>query len=521
MADVGNTDILSEIQALVSDKLQVVSYKWLSRNFTVSSNDSKRLLLEFVKKHGSGLEVVYTLSGWLKNDPPPVYHIRLVSGSKLAEVKQEFEDNCSVQVYSVQACIPKDPAVLWNAEFVQAEELFNQPSTVDNCLRDNRYCGVSNSFVKRNAKETPPVFVPPQRNNSGVTGPSKSSSANQTPFVPQPQEGKIQQVSPKIGLQSTTVASNDVKNEHSAREVHAHTTKPHMDKEKGTAFPANKKTAQNDKGSSGTGGSLASLWGRASTKSKPSCPPAETNNVVPNTSEAQICAHEAVDAVSSDDEGQIIKHKRASNGEGSRKRRVVFDFSDEENEDAVNLASPDPPKRQSSPDSKHNKKSSVLDTNNLDFEEQKEENPKVKQEKITERDSSLWREDPVANQKKPGISLLDKSDNAVPKNDLNKKEKTTEAAPNSPKRRKVLKTRIDERGREVTEVVWEDEGAESKTTEKNPVNNVNNRPPATKSPAVGAAAPSIPAGKAGNKKAGKGGVKDPKQGNIMSFFKRV
>lgn len=57
----------------------------------------------------------------------------------LAEAKQEFNGNCSVQVYSVQACIPKDPAALWNAEFVQAEELFKQSFTVDNCLRDNRY----------------------------------------------------------------------------------------------------------------------------------------------------------------------------------------------------------------------------------------------------------------------------------------------------------------------------------------------------------------------------------------------
>lgn len=57
----------------------------------------------------------------------------------LAEAKQEFNANCSVQVYSVQACIPKDPAALWNAEFVQAEELFKQSFTADNCLRDNRY----------------------------------------------------------------------------------------------------------------------------------------------------------------------------------------------------------------------------------------------------------------------------------------------------------------------------------------------------------------------------------------------
>lgn len=55
-----------------------------------------------------------------------------------AEAREEFDGKCSVQVYSVQACIPKDPAALWNAEFVQAEELFSQDATTENCLRDNR-----------------------------------------------------------------------------------------------------------------------------------------------------------------------------------------------------------------------------------------------------------------------------------------------------------------------------------------------------------------------------------------------
>lgn len=66
-------------------------------------------------------------------------NVGLFSLGFYAEAKQEFDGGCSIQVYSVQACIPKDPAVLWNAEFVQAEELFKQPLTVDNCLRDNRY----------------------------------------------------------------------------------------------------------------------------------------------------------------------------------------------------------------------------------------------------------------------------------------------------------------------------------------------------------------------------------------------
>jgi len=96
------------------------------------------------------------------------------------------------------------------------------------------------------------------------------------------------------------------------------------------------------------------------------------------------------------------------------------------------------------------------------------------------------------------------------------------------KKRKVLKTRIDERGREVTEVIWDGEEAEAKkadssTTKKSDsstFSNTVNRPPAAKkSPAIGNTVPSNQTGKAGNKKAGSS--KDPKQGNILSFFKRV
>lgn len=42
-----------------------------------------RLLKEFVENHQDGLEVVYSLSGWLKENPLN-YHIRLVPGPKLA-----------------------------------------------------------------------------------------------------------------------------------------------------------------------------------------------------------------------------------------------------------------------------------------------------------------------------------------------------------------------------------------------------------------------------------------------------
>lgn len=524
MADIETLGILEEIEALVSDKLQVVSYKWLSRNFLVTSNVAKRLLHEFVEKHGGGLEVVYTLSGWLKNDPP-VYHIRLVSEPKLAEAKQEFDGHCSVQVYSVQACIPKDPAALWNAEFVQAEELFKQPFAVDNCLRDNRFCGISNSFVKRTAEGAPVSNVASQPKTTGLLGPSKSISAHQTIAVQQPQERKVQQSSPKVSLQSPSVVT-DVKDESNGTRAHDQASKPPADKGKAPPLPANKKKGQNDK-SSGTEGSLANMWGRASVKSKPSCAPGDAVSA-----EAQICAREAVEGASSDEDGQDANFKRASNGDGGRKRRVVFDFSDEEEEfeDAVNLASPDPPKGKSCIVSKQSPKPLVPDKINLISDQQKQDKPKVKEEKSSNRESNLSpREDSsvLSKGKNNGISSSDKIAGGVPEIDVNKKDKVTDAAPNSPKRRKVMKTRIDERGREVTEVVWEGEAEtkkadsnETKKSENSIVTNVANRPPpAKKSPAVGNTAPSNATGKAGSKKAGNS--KDPKQGNIMSFFKRV
>ncbi|XP_071905209.1 uncharacterized protein [Coffea arabica] len=528
MAEIETLGILDEIQSLVSDKLQVVSlvlstcvfpyckgsmegsfssvfsrislgvmlrfsflvflvsYKWLSRNFLVSSNDAKRLLQDFVEKRGTGVEVVYTLSGWLKTDPS-VYHIRLVSKPKLTEVKQEFDENCSVQIYSVQACLPKDPAVLWNAEFVQAEELFKQPHEVDNCLRDNRFCGVLNSFVKRNAEEANGTTSVLPVKTTGTSGSSGYTLANQSPTIPQPQQKKVQGSSPNVTLQSPNVVK-DVKNE----------------------------------------SALANMWGRASAKSKAECASAKTNGISNSAAiaDAQICAREEIEHESSDDEGQGVNVKRSYNGEVGRKRRVVFDFSDEEDEfkDAVNLASPDPPKKKSMLDSKRSSYSSDIEKSKLNFEEEKEDKPNFKHRKETDRKS---KEENLAfgNHNNMNSSSSEKVINHVPAVDTIVKDKTRDAAPNSPKRKKVLKTRIDERGREVTEVVWEGEEEtkpESDTTKKAdniPASNNSNRPSAVKkSPAVTANAPLNQVGKTGSKKAGN---KDPKQGNILSFFKRV
>lgn len=527
MAQIETLGILEEIESLISDRLQVVSYKWLSRNYLVSSNAAKRLLQEFVEKHRSGLEVVYTLSGWLKGDLPN-YHIKLVSGPKLSEAKQEFDGNCSVQVYSVQTSTPKDPAALWNAEHVQAEELFRQHFTVDNCLRDNRFCGISNTFVKRNVDGTPSTVANPLPKTVGGLGQAKSSSVQNT-IVPQSQQYKAQQSSERVGLQSPNVVK-DVENEGTGTGVRGQSTNPPAEKEKYPPLPAGKNKAQNGKSASDTGGSLANFWGRASAKAKPSVP--SEKNVISNpiaSAEAQICAREALDG--SDDDGDDINFKRASVGEGSRKRRVVFDLSDEdEYEDAINLASPDIPKGQQPHDQKQSTKV-VLEKSSLNFDKETEEDmPKVKEEIVTDRESNqALREDSfvVSNGESARTSSTEKVQSCIPENDLNK-DNATLATPNSPKRRKVLKTVIDERGREVTKVIWDGEETEGKKADSSATkkhdsstsgNNVNRPPGAKKSPPMGNTAPSNPTGKAGNKKAGNS--KDPKQGNILSFFKRV
>ncbi|KAH9779160.1 DNA polymerase delta subunit 3 [Citrus sinensis] len=477
------------------------------------------LLQEFVEKHGNGLEVVYTLSGWLKSSPPS-YNIRLVSEPKLAEAKQEFDGNCSIQVYSVQACIPKDPAALWNAEFVQAEELFKQPSAVDNCLRDNRFCGISNSFVKRGAEGTPVSNASLQLKIAAIPDLTKTNTAHHNNTVPPCLQNKVQQSSPKVGLMSSN-AAKEVKGQSNGTGAHDQVTKPSVQEEKLQPLPAN---IQN-KSSSGNGGSLANLWGRASSKSKPNSAPADGNV------DFQVLLD-----VSNEDDAEDVNFRRASNGEGKRKRKVVFDLSDEdEYEDAVNLASPDLPKGQSSLAPEQSKKVLVTEKPNLIFDELIEDKPKVKEEKATDLEPNQSEDSSVVSTRTiTETSITEKIQKCVPEKDVHK-DKVADSSAQSPKRRKVVKTRIDERGREVTEVLWEGEESEMKKpdsgtmqkadntmkkAESNTVaDNVKRPAAAKKSPALGSNAPSNAGNKAGNKKAGN--QKDPKQGNILSFFKRV
>lgn len=115
--------------------------------------------------------------------------------------------------------------------------------------------------------------------SSGIPQLSKSNSTGQNNSVPPPQQNKIQQSSPKVGLLSPNVVK-DIKGESNGTGVHDQ-AKPSAAKEKVNPLPASKKKSQNDKSSSGSGGSLANLWGRASTKAKPGS--AAADNLISNS----------------------------------------------------------------------------------------------------------------------------------------------------------------------------------------------------------------------------------------------
>ncbi|KAF8103501.1 hypothetical protein N665_0188s0434 [Sinapis alba] len=491
-------NILEEIESLVSDQLQVVSYKWLSRNFSLSSKTAKSLLKDFVEKNEKGLEVVYIVSGWLNNTPSD-HRTRLVSSSKLSEVKKEFNGTHSVSIYSVQASIPMEPAAIWNSEFVQAEELFRQPFATDNCLRDNRFCGISNTFVKRNIEGATANVTAPKTETVKTTLEPKTGLSCQEGTVP-----SITKVGHQVKKETITVPAQN------------QSVKSSNDKEKSLPVPATKKNGQAEKSVTGTGGSLKNMWGRVPVKTEDKSATIEVKKH--DDSEAQKPSHNVKSKGCSDDETPDVNIR-------NRKRKVIFDFSDEECEDVISLVSPSSPTTNPRPDSEETKDSGMEKPDERESGETKTDEPEVSEEdwhKTASADTSG-----VKKEEKPMASSKEKIQAIDSEAGVNPSKGRMSHAPSSPKRKKVLKTRIDERGREVTEVVWEETETNAKKKEDTETSKklndgktanaaVNRAVAQKKSQAMGAA---NAGGKTGSKKGVN--VKDPKQGNIMSFFKKV
>lgn len=565
MADAAQ--IVNQLHALVFDRSQVVSYKWLSRNFSVSSNVAKRLLQEFVERHGDGLEIIYAISGWLKVEPG-CYSVQLVPKAKLEEAKASIRDS-SMRIYSVQSCLPKDPAQLWSAEFVQAEELFNQPSGDNNCLRDNRFSAVSYSLMKRNLNGTNArIGLPaPGTHQVSASGAKVNGLTKQETLPQQVNISSISQKSvatvPNAAAQSSMVTKDVKEASKDVKEVSAGKSTNDSDTSKASAVVGNKKKAQNGKA---TGGALANLWGRASSKPKPSSPPPPTNTnnskdvLPPMNADAQISAWEDGGNSSEDEDFLQIRRIQSKGGSG-KKRRVVFDMSDDENEDemfgsetVISLASPEPPKQR--PGAKAELEavqntSTPQERKDIERGKGKDKSKAISASKSTMSGKSMKgiqsgkgrvqtksTNNDSADDSSNSMSAL-REKNIIPPKAADNKNKVcpAECTPSddasvpkaAAKKRKVLKTRIDERGREVTEVTWEIDGAESEKA--NDVKHTVNKPFAVvhadnkhlatgKGPSVEQSHLAKPAAKPSAKHTQKGAGKDTRQGNILSFFKK-
>ncbi|XP_024537559.1 DNA polymerase delta subunit 3 [Selaginella moellendorffii] len=454
--------IIEQLRALVSDLSLMVSYKWLSRKFFISSNVAKRLLYKFVEKYGDGLEVLYSVSGWTQSQPRS-YSVKVVKLSQLEGAKALLAEGSSVHIYSIQASVPRDPALVWSPDNVQAEEFFNQPLDAVNCLRDNRFSGVSCSLVKRDHKGTVSSSAPASEKASLPQGlpPKPALMKNETSIAAKASNGE------------TSNPSGSSKQANSTRGDKGNVSAGTVKQENGEG----RRDANKRKEGSATaqGSSIANLWGRPSNNSKASPPKnGSPQKQLPGNADACINAlEEHENGGSSDDDISNFRRLRR----GGQKRRVVLDdeVSEHKEEEAAS---------------------------------------EEKEEEEEEEVISL-----ISPEKK--IEETKHEDKASNSNSRSGDDKRMDPK----KKRKVLRTRIDERGREVTEVVWDTEEPESSKIEEIEKVKAPNKtaappppPPASKHPASKAST-----SKASTKPSSKPGKKaacGPQQGSITSFFKK-
>ncbi|KAJ7531739.1 hypothetical protein O6H91_14G056900 [Diphasiastrum complanatum] len=557
--------LLTEVESLVLDQFQVVSYKWLSRKFSLSSNTAKRLLQEAANQKVQGIEAVYVVSGWKKGEPS-CYFVQLVPSAKLEATKAGLAGSPSIHVYSLQPSIPKDPAQLWSADFVQAEELFNQPPDVNNCLRDNRFSAVSCSLVTRNLKgkllrvtppdpatESHPSFATHQVTSAG---PSGSAPAAAAPKISKPVSSESKDASmPPKNLNVSEIPGKMLPATVTAGK--RTTGGPHV------------------QGPSGQGGALKSLWGRASGKPPKSLKvsPHSAQKHVPASgaaSDADACirALESGEELDSDDDVanfSRLRRGRTRNDIG-RKRRVIFDDeksdSQEEehtvldSEDVVSLASPELPKErpvaavesdmktinsrlrvktEKSSDTKG--KTGSVNTDIKDYRPSTSTHlqecapAELKDQRVSSNNAQHDIASPLNSKpmevlgpqtsEKLSVGKVDHGGDLAPV-----ASGTITDANSGSKKRKVLITRIDDRGREVTEVVWEThqkEGSNGAADHAAPPPEVKPQVDRSVAPlnTKTAAVLRRPAtNKTGSKAIGKAAGKALQKGSLLSFFKK-
>lgn len=141
-----------------------------------------------------------------------------------------------------------------------------------------RFSAISNQAVKRTIDKNYVAAAAP-RPKDGM-GELKTTSSMKVQSVQPPQHGMPEKSSIRNAMQAATVSSGQ--NEITTLDASTKATEPDIVKEAIHGGISSKNKGQNDKGSSGTTGSLASLWTNASTKSKTAAAATEITINAPN-----------------------------------------------------------------------------------------------------------------------------------------------------------------------------------------------------------------------------------------------
>jgi len=305
-------EILESLEIAVGEKLQVMTYKAVCREYGVRANTAKQLLFEFAEKHRSRVSAVYCLSGLTKGAASKEV-VRLVAAGSLASSREELAVVHGIHVFSVQPRIPKDPAEITESDKSAAEESMQSllsGTGGGGWLADNRFSHVKAPFVSRSAAA--PAGDP---SSHGAAGAAAAAAAVEAEKPRRPQTGPP--------------AAATVKAEPAQGNPQAEA----KDAPKAAAKPADAPAAGGAKRRSPKGksakGSLGALWNRVPPKKEG---PSGSDPALAEAA-APVPPAASKDEESEDEEEEEDPIQVLNAANRSRRRCIVEDDDDEEEEE--------------------------------------------------------------------------------------------------------------------------------------------------------------------------------------------
>ncbi|KAI9104522.1 DNA polymerase subunit Cdc27 [Phlyctochytrium arcticum] len=113
------SDPITVLKTALQQEKRVVTYKWVSRKLSVDVNSAKQILYQYYATEKSEpIFATYYIQGRLGDGRDVLCQV--VDEERLEEAKKQYK-SCSVHVYSLQPCKPKDENTLFAVDFEVAQ----------------------------------------------------------------------------------------------------------------------------------------------------------------------------------------------------------------------------------------------------------------------------------------------------------------------------------------------------------------------------------------------------------------